>query len=116
MNRVSDLSLRRVTVAIVFLCLTALTFCQLLGPTARLNYAIAPADFSEQMQVAATIQTAGAHSSLPTRCASIKLAPFEIESASFEQELVTCDITSALFSIPPHIAELGVPTPPPRTA
>ncbi|QIG50818.1 hypothetical protein G5V57_25635 [Nordella sp. HKS 07] len=116
MNRVSEFSLRHVTVAIVFLCLAALTFCQLLGPTARLNYAFAPADLSEQMQVVATIQTAGAHSPLPPRCASVKLAPFEIRTASFEQELVACDITSAQLSIPPHIAELGVPTPPPRAA
>lgn len=116
MNRAVAISLRRITVAIVFLCMTALAFCQVLGPTARLNYAFAPADLSEQTYIGATIRTAGAHSPLPPRCASIKLAPFEIKSASFEQEIVACDFPGALALIPPHSAEIGVPTPPPRTA
>ena len=41
MNRVSDLTLRRAAVAIVFLCMTALTLCQVLGPSARLNASFA---------------------------------------------------------------------------
>lgn len=116
MNRVTDFSVRRVTVAIVFLCLTVLTVCQILGPAAQLNYAFAPADLSNPTQVAATIQTAGAQGSQSLRCASVPLVTPEIESASLEQELVACDLTSTLLSIPPHIAELGVPTPPPRFA
>lgn len=116
MNRASDISLRRFTVAIVFLCMTALICCQVLGPTARLHYAFAPADLSEQTYVDATIRMAGAHSPLPPRCASIKLAPFEIKNASFEQDTVACDFPSALAAIPLHSAEIGVPTPPPRTA
>lgn len=116
MNRVSDFSLRRVTVAIVFLCLTVLTVCQLLGPAAQLNYAFAPADHSQQTQVVPMIQTAGAQNSLPLRCASLNLAQFEIKNATFEQELVACDMAGALLSEPPHTAEIGVPTPPPRTA
>lgn len=116
MNRASDISLRRITVAIVFLCVTALALCQLLGPTARLNYAFAPADLSEQAYFGTTTRTAGAHGALPARCASLKLAPIEIKSASFAQDTVACDFPSALALIPPHSAEIGVPTPPPRTA
>lgn len=116
MTRLSDLSLRRVTVTIVFLCMTALAFCQVLGPTARLNYAFGPADAGDQTYAGVALRTAGAHGHLPTRCASIKLAPVEIESASFEPVLVACDPTSAQAAIPPHGAEIGVPTPPPRAA
>lgn len=116
MTRIADLSLRRVTVTVVFLCMTALVFCQVLGPTARLNYAFGPGDAGDQTYVGVALRTAGAHGHLPTRCASIKLAPVEIESASFEPGLVACDLTNALTAIPPHSAEIGVPTPPPRAA
>ena len=116
MTRMSALSLRRVTVTIVFLCMTALVFCQVLGPTARLNFALGPADAGEQTFAGVALRTAGAHGHLPTRCASIKLAPVEIESAGFEPGLVACDLTNALAAIPPHSAEIGVPTPPPRAA
>lgn len=116
MNRVFNFSLRRVTVAIVFLCLTALVVCQLLGPTARLNYAFTPMDPAEQTSVGATFRTAGAQGHLPARCASLKLAPIEIESAGFEPGFVGCDLRNALASIPPPSTEVGVPTPPPRAA
>ena len=116
MNRVSNFSLRRVTVAIVFLCMTALVVCQLLGPTARLNHAFTPMDPSEQTSVGAAFRTAGAQSHLPSRCASIKLAPVEIESTSFKPAFIACDLRSALASLPPPSTELGVPTPPPRAA
>lgn len=116
MNRVFDFSLRRVTVAIVFLCMTALVVCQLLGPTARLNHAFTPMDPAEQTSIGATFRTAGAQSHLPARCASIKLAPIEIESASFKPGFIACGLRNALASIPPPSAEIGVPTPPPRAA
>lgn len=116
MNRVTDFSLRRFTVAIVFLCLTALVVCQLLGPTARLNHAFTPMNPAEQTTVGATFRTAGAQSHLPARCASLKLAPIEIESTSFEPGFVACDLRNALASIPPPSTEVGVPTPPPRAA
>ncbi|MFZ5676983.1 MAG: hypothetical protein ACOZAM_28815 [Pseudomonadota bacterium] len=116
MNRVFDHSLRRVTVAIVFLCLTTLVMCQLLGPSARLNSLFAPQDPAEQTYVGAAVRTVGAQGHLPARCASIKLVPIEIESASFEPGLVACDLRNAFASIPPHSVELGVPTPPPRAA
>jgi hypothetical protein len=116
MNRVFDISLRRVTVAIVFLCLTALAVCQLLGPTARLNHAFTPMDPAEQTSIGATFRTAGAQGHLPARCASLKLAPIEIESAGIEPGYVACDLRNALASIPPPSTEVGVPTPPPRAA
>lgn len=116
MNRVFNFSLRRVTVAIVFLCVTALAVCQLLGPTARLNHAFTPMDPAEQTSVGAAFRTAGAQSHLPSRCASIKLVPVEIESASFKPGFIACNLRNALASIPPPSMEVGVPTPPPRTA
>lgn len=115
MNRVSEFSLRRLTVAIVFLCMTALTVCQVLGPTARLQ-AFAAADLSEQTYIGATLRTAGAQGHLPARCASIKLAPVEIEGLNFEPEFADCDLASALAPAPPHSTEISVPTPPPRAA
>ena len=116
MNRVSDLTLRRAAVAIVFLCMTALTLCQVLGPTARLNTSFSPADLSGQAFVVATIHSSGSHSPLPNRCASIKLAPIEIKITDFERAGALCGLVAALNSTPPLSAELGVPTPPPRAA
>lgn len=116
MNRLFDHSLRNVTVTIVFLCLTALVVCQLLGPTARLNHAFAPPESTEQTYIGATFRTAGAQGHLPARCASLKLAPIEIESAGIEPGFVACDLRNALASIPPPSTEVGVPTPPPRAA
>lgn len=115
MNRVFDFSLRRATVAIVFLCMAALVVCQLLGPTARLNYAFTPVDPTEQTSVGTTYRTAGTQSHLPSRC-SIKLALINIEGASFKPGFIACDLRDALASIPPPSAEIGVPTPPPRAA
>lgn len=116
MNRVADLTLRHATVAIVFLCMIALTLCQILGPTARLNVSFAPTDLTGQAFVVATIHSSGSHNPLPSRCASIKLAPIEIKVADFERASTLCGLVAALGSAPPVSAELGVPTPPPRTA
>jgi len=111
MNRVSDLTLRRAAVAIVFLCMTALTLCQVLGPSARLNASFAPTAL-----VAATTYSSGSHSPLPSRCASIKLAPIEIKITDFERASTLCGLVATMSSTPPPSTELGVPTPPPRTA
>ena len=116
MNRVSDLTLRRATVAVVFLCVMALTLCQVLGPTARLHAALARADVTGQAFGVATIHSSGSHSPQPSRCASIKLAPIEIKTTDFERAGTACGPAAAFGSIPPHSTELGVPTPPPRMA
>ena len=116
MNRVSDLTLRRATVALVFLCMVALTLCQVLGPTARLNASFSPGDLSGQAFTVATIHSSGSHSPLPSRCASIKLAPIEIKITDFERASTLCGLIAAVDSTPPLSVELGVPTPPPRAA
>jgi hypothetical protein len=94
----------------------ALTLCQVLGPIARLHAAFAPADFPGQASVVAAIHPAGSHNALPSRCASIKLAPIEIKITDFERAGTACGLAAAVVSIPPRSTELGVPTPPPRLA
>ncbi|WP_119269022.1 hypothetical protein [Taklimakanibacter deserti] len=116
MNRVTLSAGRHVAVAIVFLCVLALSLCQILGPTARLNHDFRPADLSEPGLVTLAVQTGAAHSPLPSRCASIKLAPIEIATADFAPAEAACGTFSALTSAPPQSAELSVPTPPPRRA
>jgi hypothetical protein len=116
MNRLSDLTLRRAALAIVFLCMIALTLCQVLGPAARLNSAFAPTDLSRQGFIVATIHSPGSHSAQPSRCASIKLAPLVIKITDFRGAGAMCGLVAALASTPPPSAELGVPTPPPRAA
>ena len=114
MTRASVPCLRRATVPIVFLCVLALTLCQVLGATARLNTSFSPADFSGQAFAVRTIHAAGAHIPLPSRCASIKLAPFEIKTVDLAPDGASCAFIALGSSPPPLSAELGVPTPPPR--
>ena len=114
MNRLSDLTLRRAARAVVFLCMIALTLCQVLGPTARLNGSFAPTDLSRQGFIVATLHSPVSHSALPSRCASIKLAPLVIKITDFGRASAMCGLVAALASTPPPGAELGVPTPPPR--
>lgn len=116
MSRVVFSAGRHATVAIVFLCMLALALCQVLGPTARLNHAFAPADLSETALVAVNEHISGAHGPLPSRCAAIKLAPFEIRTTEFLPVMRSCGLVALLTTKPPHSAELGVPTPPPRQA
>lgn len=116
MNRVTLSAGRHVAVAIVFLCMLALSLCQILGPTARLNHDFRPADLSQPGIVTLAVQSGAAHSPLPSRCASIKLAPVEITKADYAPAEVACGFPIALISTPPHSAELSVPTPPPRRA
>jgi hypothetical protein len=116
MNRVIFSAGRPVAVAIVFLCLLALTLCKILGPTARLNHAFAPADLAVPALVASSEHFSGSYNPLPSRCAAIKLAPLEIKSMDFAPAMATCEMAAAVTSTPPHSAELGVPTPPPRQA
>lgn len=115
MNRVAELTLRRATVAIVFLCLMALTLCQVLGPTARINNTFAPGDVPLQA-IAAVTPVSGAPGTLPARCASINMAPVEIAAADLRPQMQACGAIVAASSAPPLGAELGVPTPPPRAA
>ena len=114
MNRQSDLTLRRSSRAVVFLCMIALTLCQVLGPMARLNGAFAPTDLSRQALIVATIHSPVSHSAQPSRCASIKLAPLVIKITDFGGASAMCGLVAALVSTPPPGAELSVPTPPPR--
>lgn len=107
---------RPVAVAIVFLCMLALTLCQVLGPSARLNHSFGSGDLSEPALIAASEHITGAHNPLPSRCAAIKLAPVEIKAADFAPAVVTCGLLIPSTSTPPQSAELSVPTPPPRSA
>ncbi|MGE3874916.1 MAG: hypothetical protein AB7F74_18345 [Parvibaculaceae bacterium] len=107
---------RPVAVAIVFLSLLALTLCQVLGPSARLNHSFGTGDLSEPALIAASEHITGAHNPLPSRCAAIKLAPVEIKAADFAPAGVTCRLAAPFTSTTPQGAELGVPTPPPRGA
>lgn len=114
MSRVVFSAGRHVTVAIVFLCMLALALCQVLGPAARLNRAFAPADLSETALVAVSEHISGAHIPLPSRCAAIKLTQVEIKTAEFVPVMTSCELAAIFTTKPPHSAELGVPTPPPR--
>jgi hypothetical protein len=115
MNRASVLCLpRRATVSILFLCMLALTLCQVLGPTARLHNSFAPANLAGEGFAIRTIQISGVHIPLPSRCASIKLAPFEIMAVDLAPESAACAFPTVANLPPPVSAELGVPTPPPR--
>jgi hypothetical protein len=114
MNRVAHCAGSHVPVAIVFLCMLALTLCQVLGPTARLNHSFGADDLAQPALVAAGEHITGAHSPLPSRCAAIKLAPVEIKTADFAPTGVTCGLVTPSTSTLPQSAELGVPTPPPR--
>ena len=116
MTRASDPCLRRATVPIVFLCVLALTLCQILGATARLNTSFSPSDLTGQAFTVRSIHAPGAHIPLPSRCASIKLAPFEIKTVDLAPDGATCAFVVATTSPPPLSTELGVPTPPPRAA
>jgi hypothetical protein len=116
MNRLSDFTLSRAARAVVFLCMIALTLCQVLGPTVRLNGAFAPTDLIRQGVIIATIHSPASHGALPTPCASIKLAPLVIKITDFGGAGAACELVAALTSTPPPSAELGVPTPPPRAA
>lgn len=114
MTRVLRLSENHLAVAIVFLCLLALTLCQVLGPTARLNRSFETGDLGEPIFTLASEHITGAHSPLPSRCASIKLAPMEIETGEFAPTGVICPSAPPPASTLPQSAELSVPTPPPR--
>ncbi len=116
MNRVIHSAGNPVAVAIVFLCILALTLCQVLGPMARLNDSLATGDLSERVLVAASEHIAGAHSPLPRSCAAIKLAPIEIRTGDLAPIGDTCGLIAPPASKPPQSAELSVPTPPPRRA
>ena len=116
MTRALDPCLRRATVPIIFLCVLALTLCQILGATARLNTSFSPVDLAGQAFTMRTIHAAGSHLPLPSRCASIKLAPFEIKTVDLAPDGAACSFVAATSSPPPLSAELGVPTPPPREA
>jgi hypothetical protein len=118
MNRVARFRDSHFAVAAVFLCILALTLCQVLGPTARLNHSFWTSDFSETAFIAASEHIAGAsgHSSLPSHCAVIKLAPVEIKAGDFVPTMVDGGPALPSTSTFPLSAELGVPTPPPRSA
>jgi hypothetical protein len=103
-------------VAIVFLCMLALTLCQILGPTARLTHSFGTGGLLEPPFTVASEHITGAHSPLPRSCAVIKLAPVEIETGDFAPTGVTCGLASPPTSTLPESTELSVPTPPPRRA
>jgi hypothetical protein len=116
MNRVTSSAGRPVAVAIVFLCLMALTFCQILGPMARFNSNLGLGDLAEPLFVATSERASSTHTAAPSHCAAIKIAPIEIRTADFVPAEALCELISAYTTITPHSAELGVPTPPPRQA
>lgn len=116
MSRVAFFPRRYTTVAIVFLCMATLALCQILGPTARLNHDFRPVDLSEPGFVTMAAQSGTAHNPLPSRCASIKLAPMEIRTADLKPAEAACGLVAAVTSTAPPGVELGVPTPPPRRA
>jgi hypothetical protein len=118
MNRLTRFRDSHFAVAIVFLCMLALTLCQVLGPTARLNHSFWTSDFSETAFIAASEHIAGVgpHSSLPSHCAVIKFAPVEIKTGDFAPTIVDGGPALPSTSTFPLSAELGVPTTPPRRA
>ena len=116
MNRVASSARRPVTVAILFLCLLALTLCQVLGPTARLNHDFGPSDLAGSTLITVNERGSSAQIPLPSRCASIKLAPVEIAMIDLAPAGIRCDFVAGVSSAPPRSTELGVPTPPPRRA
>src|SRR5690242_12439628 len=103
-------------VAIVFLCMLALTLCQVLGPTARLNHSFGTNDLPEPALTLASEHIMGAHSTLPRSCAAITLSPMEIQAGDFTPAVVTCRLAVPTTSTLPRSAEPRVPTPPPRRA
>ncbi|MGE0240870.1 MAG: hypothetical protein AB7F09_16495 [Parvibaculaceae bacterium] len=116
MNRIAFSAGRHVTVAIVFLCMLALTLVQVLGPTARLNHAFGPADITDSAVAAVNERSSGTHNPLPSRCASIKLVPVEIGTIDVAPAEASCAFIATATFTQPHSTELGVPTPPPRRA
>jgi hypothetical protein len=107
---------RHGAVAIVFLCLLALTLCQILGPSARLSHDSRAGGVPQPGLVTTMAQSGASHIPLPSRCAAIKLAPIEIKTADFTPTEDICELVSASTSILPRGTDLGVPTPPPRQA
>ncbi|MGE0009020.1 MAG: hypothetical protein AB7S92_26020 [Parvibaculaceae bacterium] len=103
-------------VAIVFLCMLALTLCQILGPTARLNRSWGTADLAAPVLATTSEHATRAHNPLPNRCASIKLAPVEIRTADFGPVESECGFIVPAAFTPLRGSDLGVPTPPPRHA
>jgi hypothetical protein len=116
MNRITLSTGRHGAVALVLLCLMALTLCQILGPSARLSHDFRAGDVPPPGLVTTMTQSGASHIPLPSRCAAIKLAPIEITTADFTPTEDICGLVSASTSILPRGAELGVPTPPPRQA
>ena len=116
MNRLAQSAGNHVAVAIVFLCILALTLCQVLGPMARLNDSLATGELSQPALIAASEYITGAHSPLPRSCAAIKLAPVEIRTHDLAPTGSTCGLIAPPASTLPEITELSVPTPPPRLA
>jgi hypothetical protein len=115
MNRVVRLE-NHFAVAIAFLCMLALTLCQILGPTARLNHSFRPGALPEPILTLGSEHITGAHSPLRSHCAAVKLVPVEIKT----EELASagearCSAIPSKSTLP-QSAELGVPTPPPRAA
>jgi hypothetical protein len=115
MNRVALTAGRHVAVAIVFLCLLALSLCQILGPSARLNHDFRAGNVPEPALATMMAQNGAPHSPLPSRCAAIKLAPIDIKTTDLTPTGGLCVVTAST-SLLPKSAELGVPTPPPRQA
>ena len=115
MSRVVSSAARHTTVAILFMCMLALSLCQILGPTARLNHDLGPADLAGTALAGVSERASGGHIPPPSRCASIKLAPVEIKAIDLTPADDVCTFVATATSTPPNSAELGVPTPPPRS-
>ncbi len=116
MNRLTILRLRRTTVAVMFVCLSALTLCQVLAPTAHLKTSFSPNVVSVQAYAIPAMHVSGGHIAPPSRCAGITLAPIEIKTIDLSSDGAACDFELVASSAPPPATELGVPTPPPRAA
>ena len=116
MNRVTPATGRRAQAIILFLCVLVLVLCQVLGPGARLNRTFELPDPARPGVVTLSEHRSGTHTQLPSRCASIKLAPVEIRAADLAPTVTDCGYITAAGLLPLHEAELGVPTPPPRRA
>ena len=114
MNRAIPGSGHHITVAVVYLCMLALIFCQVLGATARLSHDIGALTRTSPLLVTMGERTSRAQYPVPSRCASIKLAPVEIRTVDLRPSEGDGACLPASMSKPPRSAELGVPTPPPR--